>query len=188
MLCTFNYGRPSLIKVLNCVTLCWGYWGILDTIHHAVGSKLQSISLPNTSVKTICGWVSRSLKLVSTGEYYTTFVNCNINNKATRACSKGRETLGHVMTGKGTPLKTSVSPPKKSSLCHKCPTHLSHKYPIHLSHKYPIPISQYVLTSHFTCVCMCGNFHITNIDVPAGIVAIGSSCCLNHVMIMSSLM
>ena len=73
---------------------------------------------------------------------------------------KETETCGHVMTGKGTPTKTSVFEhisQNDNSLCHSCPIHLSHKcstpltqkWPIHLSHKCPIPISQYALTSHF---------------------------------------
>ena len=43
------------------------------------------------------------------------------------------------------------------------PPILRHEYPIHLSHKFHIPISHYVLTSY---LCMCGNFHIMNINTP----------------------
>ena len=37
--------------------------------------------------------------------------------------------------------------------------------PYPLSHKWPIPIYQLCLISHFMCV---QNFHMVNIDVPAG--------------------
>ena len=76
---------------------------------------------------------------------------------------KGTETCSHVMTRKGTSLKISVFEQKTT-------THFATAAPPIYAINVPSPYP-----SMFTCVFMCGNFHIMSINVPALVLVLSHS-------------